>query len=351
MAPLSPENELIYWLRREARGAGGEAIGDDAAFIPAGGPWALTVDTQIEGVHFLPGLPPQRLARRLLAVNLSDLAAVGARPAWALLALAAPPGYPHRDFFRALLAECRRWDLRLVGGDLANSHQLTAVLTLAGGLSPGKRWVRRSDARAGDQLWVGGALGESALGRLLLARGARWEAGGGEECIHLPAELSLPHHLAAAARGAVRRHLEPQPQLELGEWLASQERAAALDISDGLTLDLARLCRESSREATGTLGARLDARALAPTAERAELAHCLGNDALSLSLSGGEDYVLLFALPPGGEPPATLRAQGCRRIGEITAPGAVGEDVVLELEDGAESMRISPRGWDHLEGN
>src|ERR1700709_805908 len=102
----------MYWLRRRLRRQpGGALIGDDAAVLPGAGPFAVTVDHQIAGVHFPPALDPARVARRLLAVNLSDLAAMGATPAYAFLALAAPAGFDHPRFFTALLAACRRHQL------------------------------------------------------------------------------------------------------------------------------------------------------------------------------------------------------------------------------------------------
>src|SRR6185436_12693499 len=126
----------------------------------------VTTDSQIEGVHFPPGLDPALVARRLLAVNLSDLAAMGAEPRHAFLALAAPPGFAHRRFFRALLAACRLQGVELAGGDLARDpHHVHAVLTLLGTRPAAGRWLRRDGARPGHRLWHGGTVGESAAGQ------------------------------------------------------------------------------------------------------------------------------------------------------------------------------------------
>jgi thiamine-monophosphate kinase len=323
------ERKLISWLRRRARGAGGERIGDDAALLPPQGPWAVTVDTQIEGVHFLPGTDSDLVARRLLAVNLSDLAAVGAEPRFALLALAAPAGFDHHRFLCSLIAACRRSHLELVGGDLARAPVLTAVLTLIGRRPTGGRWVRRGSARPGDALWLGGTVGEAALGLELLARGARLEG----RRVLLPAAFSSGHRLEAAARRAVRRHLEPVPQLDLGAWLGRQRRAAAIDVSDGLALDLDRLCRESK------VGATLDSAPLIDRADLARLARLLDRDPLTVALAGGEDYVLLFALPARAEPPADL---GCRRVGTIH------RGPELYLIEGGRRRPLVPAGWNHL---
>ncbi len=115
-------------------------------------------------MHFLPGLDPGRVARRLLAVNLSDLAAMGAIPRYALLALAAPAAFDHQAFFRGLLAACRHFDIELVGGDLARGDRLHASLTAFGSAPPAGRFLERTSARPGDRLWLGGAVGLAAAG-------------------------------------------------------------------------------------------------------------------------------------------------------------------------------------------
>jgi thiamine-monophosphate kinase len=312
------EDALIDWLRRRLRKQpDGALIGDDAALLPPGS-FAVTVDHQIAGVHFPPDLDPALVARRLLAVNLSDLAAMGASPAYAFLALAAPTGFDHRRFFTSLLAACRRHGLTLAGGDLARHQVLSTSLTLLGTKADGARWLERSGARPGHALWLGGTIGESAAGRLLIERGE-------------PATMSLA--LRAAARRAVRRHLAPSPQLALGRWLGEQTEGAAMDVSDGLARDLHRLCR-----ASGT-GAEVEAGAL-PFANRfANLCDAIDADPLALALGGGEDYVLLFTLPEEVSPPLEFQA---RRIGRITK----GKRVMLVKGDGRSDLPAL--GWDHL---
>lgn len=331
------EDRLTRWLRRRPETGG--LIGDDAARLPAGGPWAATVDHQVEGVHFPPGLDPAVVARRLLAVNLSDLAAVGAEPAFALLALAAAPGFDHRRFLDALLAACAGHGATLAGGDLsslpADGPRLAASLTLLGRRPEGGGWLARGAARPGDALWLGGTLGESAAGRELLARGA-YLAG---RRIELPESPELTGRRAAAARRAVRRHLEPSPQLELGRALGRLAAAspdhppAAIDLSDGLARDLGRLCRASGS------GAEVELPALPLPRHLDALAAHLGLDPLRLALGGGEDYVLLFTLPEGEDPPAA----GCTRIGRITARRS------LRAIDHGGSTPLPDLGWDHLE--
>ena len=314
---MGEEDRLLRWLRSKLDAP---LIGDDAAVLPAGGPFAVTVDSQIAGVHFTPDLDPAHLARRLLAVNLSDLAAMGAIPAYAFLALSTPAGFDHRRFFRALLAACRRVSLRLAGGDLAGSPQIVATLTLLGTKPPRSRWLRRAGALPGHDLWLGGTVGESAAGRLLIERGGA-----------IDRSADRPQSLRTAARRAVRRHILPTPQIDLGLWLGQQRQGAALDVSDGVARDLHRLCRESG------VGAEICAEDL-PFADRFHRL-CATIDADPLALGGGEDYVLLFTLPPG----ITPQLAGCRRIGRITRTKKI------VLRRGGAGVPLPEMGWDHLE--
>jgi thiamine-monophosphate kinase len=320
---VGEEDRLLRWLRSQLDSPlDTPLIGDDAAVLPAGGPFAVTVDSQIAGVHFTPDLDAALLARRLLAVNLSDLAAMGAQPAYAFLALSTPPGFDHRRFFRALLAACRRAALRLAGGDLASSPHTVATLTLLGTKPVRSRWLRRTGALPGHALWLGGTVGESAAGRLLIERGARLQ----------------PPVADRAARRAVRRHILPIPQIDLGLWLGRQREGAAMDVSDGVARDLHRLCRESG------VGAEIIAEDL-PFADRfPSLCRTIAADPLALALGGGEDYVLLFTLPPGITPPASF--DGCRRIGRMTSA----KKIVLRRGGAGGSVdRLPEMGWDHLE--
>jgi len=321
------EDRLLAWLRR--RLGSGHRLGDDVAFLGPSGPLALTVDQQIEGVHFRPGLPPEILARRLAAVNLSDLAASGARPRAALLALAAPAGFPHRRFFSALVTALEEAGAELAGGDLARAERPAFSLTLLGGRWPGGTWLRRDRARAGHRLWLGGTIGESALGREMLARGATWRGGP-----RLPASLALSRPLAVVARRAVARHLQPRPQLALGRWLArSGSAGAVIDLSDGLARDLHRLCAASG------VGARLELDRLPLASGHPALAARFGLDPEALALGGGEDYVLLFTLPERIAPPAAFAAA---EVGRITR-----ERRILAGRAGAWAP-LPELGWDHL---
>jgi thiamine-monophosphate kinase len=328
------EQALLRWLRARIDPC---LLGDDAAVLPPGGPLAVTMDSQIAGVHFVPDLDPAVLASRLLAVNLSDLAAMGAEPAYAFLALSTAPGFDHRRFFRALLRACRRSGTLLAGGDLAQSpHATVATLTLIGRRPESGRFLHRKDALPGHALWLGGTIGESAAGQKLIARGARLR---GRRVVLpedlLPEGFSASAPVRAAARRAVRRHLSPRPQLALGTWLGRQAEGAAMDVSDGLAIDLRRLCAESG------VGAEIILSEL-PFSERfADLCPVIAENPISLALGGGEDYVLLFTLPEGIVPPEPE----ARRIGRITrAPRS--QRIVLRQDGGIRDLPAL--GWDHL---
>jgi thiamine-monophosphate kinase len=386
------EDRLVAWLRR--RLAPPDLLGDDVALLPdppAGARWVATVDSQIGGVHHPRDLDPALAARRLLAVNLSDLAAAGADPAYGLLALAAPVRYDHRRFLAAFTAAAAEHRLVLAGGDLARHPERTvATLTLLGLLPPGRGPLPRAAGRPGDALWLGGTIGASAAGRLLLARGARVTLGGGGEGQPEPGESegaespagpppedesalprggrpprrpdpgaeptapqaapgpestgllielppSFPPGLADPARRALRRHLLPVPQLALGRALSALAGrgvpVAAIDLSDGLALDLSRLCR-----ASGT-GAEIAADRLPVAAPTPVLAVWLGEDPHDLALHGGEDYVLLFTLPADEAPPAGFL---CTRLGRLT------DDPALTLLTADGPRPLEPAGWDHL---
>lgn len=301
------EDALLGRLR--ARLGPSSLIGDDAAVLPLPGEVAVTVDSQVSGVHFLPGLDAAQVARRLLAVNLSDLAAMGgvaAEPSHAFLALSAPPDFDHDRFFDAFTEACRAWNVTLAGGDLARCDRVVATLTLIGTRPEGGRWLRRTDAKPGHDLWLGGTVGESAAGRMLIARGA---------------DENHP---------AVRRHLLPVPQLELGRWLGQQDEGAAMDVSDGVAIDLHRLCRESG------VGAVIDADALPLADGFFDLCGALSADPYELALAGGEDYVLLFTLPAGVRPP------GCSKIGSVL------RGKKIEWIRGGRRTKLPASGWDHL---
>lgn len=316
------EGELVDWLKRVAD----PTLGDDCAILERTGDLAVTVDAQHEGVHLPSGLDPRLAAQRLLAVNLSDLAAEGATPFAAFLSLAAPPEYDRRRFLRGLVDGCTSHGITLRGGDLSALDCLSATLTLLGQRPPRGRWLTRSAARPGDTLWLGGTLGEAAAGLALLS---------GLDCPRRGLPQPPPRlrgGVRTAAGRALRRQLRPSPQLELGAELGRRRRVAAIDCSDGLGVDLGRLCSASG------VGAEIEVERL-PQPD-ARLCSLLGEDPLELALGGGEDYVLIFSLPPRARPP---RQPGARRVGRFTE-----ERSVIARRANGTTIEISTRGFDHL---
>ncbi|MEM1246230.1 MAG: thiamine-phosphate kinase [Acidobacteriota bacterium] len=327
---MSSEDELLEWLAQQSPLT--RRIGNDGALLEAQRTGTVaTVDTQIAGVHFPPDLDEALIARRLLAVNLSDLAAMGARPRQAFLSLTAPEGFDHRRFFESMLNSLDKHDTELAGGDLSRAVACHAVLFLLGSPHRQGHCVRRDTAMPGDGLWIGGSLGDSALGQRLVARGARIRG----------RRVALPEIFDAAgtaqrrtAAAAVRRHLLPRAQLELGAWLATRRRSAALDVSDGLALDARRLARASR------VGLEIDLPALPRISGYRSLCERLGENPAELQLGGGEDYVLLFTLPRRSQPPAEL---GASKIGRVL------EETELRLvEAGGLTRPMEALGWDHL---
>jgi thiamine-monophosphate kinase len=274
-------------------------------------------------------LDPSLIARRLLAVNLSDLAAMGAEPAFAFLAISCPPDFDIQRLLSSFVDACERYEVELAGGDLAKNDKVTGSVTLLGNRVAGGRWLQRRLGEPGDSLWIAGDLGLSAIGRRLLEIGGSMR----RNRVQLPAAPDLTAREEILAKRAIRRHLTPQPQLAVGKWLASRRRAAAIDVSDGLALDLHRLCRESG------VGAQIDEDCLSAQSDFRRLCRKLEMGPRATILSGGEDYALLFSLPPRVLPPKAL---GCRRIGRLDP----GRDLYLNSQGQTEPLPAA--GWDHL---
>jgi thiamine-monophosphate kinase len=310
------EFELI---QRYLRGLGASrddvllGVGDDCALVapPPGLELALAADTIVEGVHFPKGLRAADVGHRVLAVNLSDLAAMGADPAWALLTLTLPaPDEAWLEGFAAGFgALALRHGTALVGGD-TTSGPLTATVAIAGFVAPATA-LRRSGARAGDTVWVSGLPGEAAAGLAVLQ-----------------GRIGGP---AGARERLVARFLRPEPRVGLGRALRGAA-TACIDVSDGLAADLGKLCAASG------VGAALEGARLPVSAD---LADCAGDGpALRFLLAGGDDYELVFTLPPGTEPPDFAGAPLARIGVVVAAPG-----VTL---DGAPLPRDVAHGFDHF---
>ena len=281
---------LVARLSRRTRPRPVLGIGDDAAVLesPPRAQVLLTTDLLAEGIHFRPAYTPGRLlGRKALAVNLSDIAAMGGLPHSCVLSLGMPR-HTTAEYARAVAVgvvdRARRSGVAVVGGDTCAARTLFVGITLAGIVEAG-RAVRRDTARAGDGLYVTGRLGASAAGLLLLRRGGR-------------------RARSRAATRAIRAHLDPEPRVLAGRALGVTGLASAMiDLSDGLAQDLGRLCRASGAGAVVEAGA-------VPVAPAA--AAVLGpKGALRAAIAGGEDYELLFAARPAHE---HLVARLARRI-------------------------------------
>lgn len=316
---MSGELELIDSLFNWPDGHEGLVlgIGDDAAIIEGQGRLAVATDTLVEGVHFEAAADPEALGHKALAVNLSDLAAMGARPRFALLALTVPSGERAwlAGFAAGLHALAERHGVALVGGDLTRGPT-AATVTVIGALEG--EGLSRAGARAGDQIFVTGTLGDARLG-LAIASGRQ-----GLAC------ESDRHYL-------LERLARPLPRVAAG--LAARGLAsAAIDISDGLCADLGHVLERSG------VGAHIDAASLPLSAALARnLSPAAARDC---ALAGGEDYELLLTVPPART--AALRAlaaPGCppARIGEVLT----GQGLQITAPEG-DLDPASYRGYTHF---
>lgn len=272
-------------------------VGDDAALleVPAGRVLVAAVDTLVEGRHFLPGGPPDSVGHQALAVNLSDLAAMGAEPAWALLSLSMPDSDEAwlLSFAAGLYALAGQHGVALVGGDTVRGPRVVTV-TVLGFVEP-LLALRRDGAQPGDVLFVSGWPGEAAAGLAALRAGVAQGAGD----------------------ALVRRYRYAEPRLVLGRALRGQA-SAAMDVSDGLYGDLQKLCK-----ASGT-GARLDLEQLPVSAELARR-HAQA-DCERFVLFGGDDYELLFTVPAAAAADVAAEWSGglpLHRIGVMEAGATV----------------------------
>ncbi len=320
--PLS-EFDLIsrYFSRRGAPRADVIlGVGDDGAVLecPPDAQLIAAIDSLVEDVHFPAGSPARSLGHRALAVNLSDLAAMGAQPAWALLALALPAAEEAwlEPFSAGLDALARQHGVALVGGDTSAGKLCITVQAL--GFVPRGAALTRSGGQAGDAVFVSGTPGDSAAGLML------------EQ-----SRLSVAD--AAQAQWLLDRFRYPTPRVSLGIALRGLA-SACIDVSDGLLGDCARLAQASG------CGVTLDYAALPVSGP---LRAAVGEErARELALTGGEDYELCFTVPAGKLKQFAARCPagefGWSQIGTLTvAPGAV-------VRRGTTVMQVSHRGFDHF---
>lgn len=297
-------------------------IGDDAAVWRSRGPLTLaTTDSLVEGIHFRQKTAtPQELGWKALAINLSDIAALGGIPEFALVTLALPQDTEVawvEGLYEGLLACCQEYGVAVVGGDIVAAPLIVITVALTGRGSGARRLLRRNAARAGELIAVTGHLGTSAGGLRMLQE-----------------ELTLPAADAAELRQA---HLRPQPRLGEAQALVTAEVKAAIDLSDGLVADLAKLAYQS-QVAAHIWSWRLP---IHPA-----LARSFGPEALRLALEGGEDYELLFTTTQEAFVELSIElATPLTVIGEVMA-GPPGQVVVLD--EAGQPLAMGRGGWDHL---
>ena len=292
-------------------------VGDDCAVLPrdASTDLLITSDMLVEDIDFrLEWAPPELIGHKALAVSLSDIAAMGGTPEFAMLSIAVSEKLWKTDFVDRLYAGWHRlaseFGVELVGGDISRSpDKLVLDSTVLGSVPKGKG-ILRSRAKAGDAIFVSGMVGGAAAGLKILEKGE-----------HEPADL-------------ITKHLAPTPQVKLGKRLQELSLTSAMiDISDGLAGDLAHIC-----EASG-VGANIRAEGIP---RHPELIRNFPPDAaFEIALNGGEDFELLFTADP--EKVAEANIAGVARIGEVT--GRAGE---LTLEIGGKRRRLDPSGYRHF---
>jgi thiamine-monophosphate kinase len=295
------------------------ALGDDAALWAEkrGAELILTCDWFLEGTHFLRDKhPADAVGWKCLARAVSDIAAMGAVPQCFLMSMALPESLTGEwldGFLSGLRRASRALGCELAGGDTTRRDDVLISIAVIGETARGAA-LRRAGARNGDALFVSGTLGEAELGLR---------------------ELRRAHGIASTRNDALRKHLYPRPRLELGQWLAKNRLATAMmDLSDGLSTDLPRLCAASG------VGARIDADSL-PVGSLTNM-----RDARQLALHGGDDYELLFSVAKKNvrRVPKEFRGLRLTQVGEITR-----ERKILVTEN-RKTVPLESRGWDPFRG-
>lgn len=308
------ENDLVARVRELFS----PKIGDDAAVLDG---QVITTDTLIEDVDFTRAIPLPLIARKSLAINLSDVAAMGAQPQYALVALGLPEWVlPEIDSFLVSLRDAaREWRTEIVGGDFSRAAKLTIAITATGTI--GTRPLLRSGAKPGDRIFVSRPVGGATAGLHLLSRDL----------------TSLSFHQREFAQSAIDRHANPQPEIDLGPALAKiAEVTSCIDISDGLSTDLHHLCNASH------CGAQIERRRIPVFPDLIDLGPALGIRVADAVLHGGEEYALLFTAAARESELSERLKRPVYAIGRMTE----GREVVIE-EDGV-TKPLEALGWDHF---
>lgn len=318
-------------------------IGDDAAVIRqySDRDFVLTTDLLVEGIDFYPQTtPPQLLGHKALAVSMSDIAAMGARPRWALASVGLANDVWDSnfkdDFFAGYLGLADRYDVTLAGGDVSASQQIVIDSILVGEVTTG-RAVLRSTAQPGDQIFVTGSLGGAAAGLKLIELGARVGEGRQQEA---DGRRQDGDDETRAVDSLLLRQISPQPRVGWGIVLGEDHLATSMiDISDGLSSDLHHLCAESN------VGATIDAASLPLDENVVQLCGRRALDPLALALHGGEDFELLFTVAPENVArlPKFVDGIPISHIGEIgEAAGSV------RVNEQTRVWELAPQGFEHF---
>lgn len=310
-------------------------IGDDAAVFrnTAGKDTVITADLLVEDVDFRrTTTPPYLLGHKALAVSLSDIAAMGSRPLWSLISIGVPEDVWESDFVERLydgvLDLANRYGVQLIGGDTSRTTENIVIDSIVAGECAAGMSVTRTRATPGDQIFVTGSLGAAAAGLRLIERGA-----------HL-AEQNLGDDDSQKLDHILLRQLRPEPRVGWGIVLGEERLATSMiDLSDGLSSDLNRLCTASG------VGALIDS-SLLPIDERVtELCGRRALDPLQLALHGGEDFELLFTVnaDDANRLPRRVDGVGIKRIGQITTAFEG-----VKISEGSRIWELKPGGWKHF---
>ena len=331
---MKDEFEFIRALRdRAASSSSVTGIGDDAAVVRTtpGKDTVVTTDLLIEDVDFRrTTIPPYLQGHKALAVSLSDIAAMGARPRWSLISIGVPADVWQTDFvdrlYSGLFELAGRYDVQLIGGDTSRTEEKIVIDSIVIGECAAGRAIKRSGAQPGDQIFVTGSLGAAAAGLRLVERGAHLA----EQNLHEDDSQKLDHVLL--------RQLRPEPRVGWGIVLGDERLATSMiDVSDGLSSDLNHLCE------AGGVGALIESSLLPIDSQVTELCGRRALDPLQLALHGGEDFELLFTVKPGGVLPRRVDGTRITRIGEVR-----NKSEGVKISEGTRIWELNPGGWKHF---
>ena len=316
---MRSEFEFIHYIKKKY---GLDRVGDDCAVLPkdADTDLVVTADLLVEDVDFrLQWTTPEFLGHKSLAVSLSDIAAMGADPKWAMVSIGVPESVWATDFLDRFYDGWHRlaesFGIELIGGDVSKTPGALIVDSIAAGEVRKGNAILRSEASEGDAVFVSGTLGAAAGGLRLLQSGSRYDPGQQDSSQEL-----------------ILRQLKPMPRVELGTLLGAGRIASSMiDVSDGISSDLRHICEQSG------VGASI----VYMSAEPALYSHFEPEECMQLALHGGEDFELLFTVPR--EQISELEDLPVRRVGTIS--GSVG---IIELIGGESTSILEPKGYRHF---